>query len=219
MLSATQVTGAIVVEDDDPTALHPFATVKCSSPTTCMGIDFTPETGEALRDVDEAHEFMPAPRKLEFMPAPRKLEFMPAPRKLEFMPAPRKLDCLPAEVQAIAEMRAAVGAIDDFTALRFLRARRLHVGRASEMYAEYVEWRRLERIDECASDPPLPPEQEAALSACFSPRVLDAPDKLGRPVFLVCAGEVNLPYLRSHGVTQGHTWCTPTPCTFPSVHC
>ena len=21
------------------------------------------------------------------------------------------------------------------------------------------------------------------------------------------------------GETQGHTWCTPTPCTFPSVHC
>ena len=21
------------------------------------------------------------------------------------------------------------------------------------------------------------------------------------------------------GVVQYHTWCTPTPCTFPSVHC
>ena len=21
------------------------------------------------------------------------------------------------------------------------------------------------------------------------------------------------------GEEQGHTWCTPTPCTFPSVHC
>ena len=22
-----------------------------------------------------------------------------------------------------------------------------------------------------------------------------------------------------HGIRQGHTWCTPTPCTFPSAHC
>ena len=30
---------------------------------------------------------------------------------------------------------------------------------------------------------------------------------------------VDLLLIDIEGAEQGHTWCTPTPCTFPSVHC
>ena len=97
--------------------------------------------------------------------------------------------------------RIAPDTITDEAATRFLGARKGDVGKAAQMYIEYMEWRRAENIDAVLSEPPLADGKEAALRQRFNPRVLDGFDRSGRPIMFASFGQLDVSALAKEGVT------------------
>ena len=120
----------------------------------------------------------------------------------------------PQEVAALNEFRKlldadAAASCGDFTARRFLRARKLHVSKAHKMYCEYMQWRQREGIDQLISEPLHSEEIEAAMAESFTARVLYTDssntipllDVRGRPVFYLDVGALDVSRLKRAGIT------------------
>jgi hypothetical protein len=108
------------------------------------------------------------------------------------------------EAQARAAFAAALAPLttDGLTATRFLRAKGFDAREAAAFYRAYQEWRAAERVDSVLLEPSLPFEQEAALRAAFSPRLLDGVDLLERPVVFFAVHDVDLTALSVAGVRE-----------------
>lgn len=90
--------------------------------------------------------------------------------------------------------------VDPVTAIRFLRARKGIVAKAVQMYSAYAEWRELEHVDDVLEDDWTGAADEA-LSSAFSPKLLDSTDKLGRPIWFLALGNLDVSALAKQGVT------------------
>ena len=93
--------------------------------------------------------------------------------------------------------------LDAFTLRRFLRAEKgkQRIAKAAEAILGYLEWREREKVDEVFSEK-LDPELDAALTASYSPRLLNGKDLRLRPIVLTQLGRLDLQALEKQGISQ-----------------
>ena len=84
--------------------------------------------------------------------------------------------------------------VDDNYLLRFLRARKLDLGKSLEMFKKFVEWREKEDIDNISSF--SFPEESELLE--IYPRGLHKTDKLGRPIHYELLANFNYSEIMKH---------------------
>lgn len=87
---------------------------------------------------------------------------------------------------------------DDLTCLRFLRARRMHVNKALDMYERHWDWYTLNVAGRVMSTP-TDPILLSILQKSY-PALLIGRDSLGRPVKFMDVGQLDMQSLRKQGV-------------------
>ena len=91
--------------------------------------------------------------------------------------------------------------VDEFTALRFLRAKRGDPIGAAAMYRAHLAWRTDERVDQILHEELLTPPQQVAVTEVFRVRVLDGLDDKQRPVLYFAPHDLDLRALEALGIS------------------
>jgi hypothetical protein len=111
--------------------------------------------------------------------------------------------------QALTGFRARLdpeAKVDDYTCLRFLRARDFDVEASSAMFANFAAWRKREKIDKILEK--IPPKYD--LYCKFIPHKSHGFDKQGRPLYIEKVGSIDWPtvvnYLTNDELLYIHVW-------------
>jgi len=132
------------------------------------------------------------------LPTPARCGFFSSWAEAELAAAEQDLEAV--ALLALRSLLAPIG-IKAVTALRFARARNLHVAEAAQMYINSMEWRGRERVDLALGEPAHEPHVEAILSGMYGPRILDGLDRVGRPVIFVSSGRMDVWEAARHSIT------------------
>jgi len=102
-------------------------------------------------------------------------------------------DCSPQQLEALGKFRERVHAMgcsnpayDDVYFLRFLRARKFDLEKTTEMWKNYINWRKAKNVDEVANYD-FPELNEAKQ---YYPHAWFRTDKLGRPMYIERPGKI-----------------------------
>jgi len=97
------------------------------------------------------------------------------------------------EVEALTQFRAKLpdadaSEHDDMTCMRFIRARKLNVEKAVDMYQQWKVWRRNNQVDRVLESPP----SNVRILQMVAPQGIHGHDKNGRPVYWQKVGKLYL---------------------------
>ena len=90
-------------------------------------------------------------------------------QEVQNLDRPIEQDLLSWQYDALLEMRAQVGAVEDKDLLRFLVARKWHVNAAVEQFEAMLRWRKENQVERYRRNAPGPVGPEAAADAAQDP--------------------------------------------------